>query len=100
MNYLHNIYIGVFLVISMLLLNSCYKDQGNYEYDALSKVEIDLGNNGFIGPRSVDTLNIDPILIYKGDTLLGSQSTDLFSFTWYSGDHEISTDPVLRSPVR
>src|SRR5690606_40700366 len=90
----------IWCVAAMLLITSCYKDKGNYDYSEVGKVIIDLGNNGFIGPRSTDTLNIDAKLIYRGDTLLASESGDMFDFVWFSNDTEISTDPVLHFPVR
>ena len=88
------------LVLTSLIVSSCYKDKGNYEYEELSTVVIDLGVGGFYGPRSTDTLNIDPTLIINGDTLKGSQVADRFDFIWYSNDTEIANTPVLFFPVR
>lgn len=82
-----------------LAISGCLKDKGNYAYSDVHRVRIDLGNNGFLSPKSSDTLAIDPVLIYSGDTMRASM-TDAFSFIWYCNDEEISRDPTLVYPVR
>lgn len=88
------------IAVFSVLITACYKDKGNYDYSEFSQVAIQLGNNGFINPRSTDTLHIDAQLIYRGDTLHASEAGDRFSFEWFSNDTEISKDPVLHFPVR
>src|SRR5262245_19045242 len=88
------------LIAGLLLLSSCYKDKGNYDYAELNKVAIVFDDGSFIKPRVADTLHIDPKLIYRGDTLRASTLTGTFSFTWYCNDSLISTSPVLDYAVR
>lgn len=84
----------------LLLASSCYKDKGNYAYEDLNKVGINLGNNGFIGPRTSDTLRIKPRLFYQGDSVLAKDVTDNFTFIWYCNEVEISRTPELEYPVK
>ncbi|WP_205512837.1 PKD-like family lipoprotein [Longitalea arenae] len=89
------------LLSGLLLLSSCYKDKGNYDYATLNKVTILIdGDANYITPRVADTLHIDPRLIYRGDTLRASTLTETFAFTWYCNDEQISSSPVLDYPVR
>lgn len=88
------------LIAGLFVLASCYKDKGNYDYAELNKVKILFDDYRFIKPRVSDTLNIDPQLVYRGDTVLASTVTETFSFTWYCNDQQISTAPVLHYPVR
>lgn len=83
-----------------LLATSCYKDKGNYSYDELNKVTIIFKDGAFISPRVTDTLDINPNLIYRGDTILASTATETFNFTWYCNDKQIATGPVLHYAVR
>lgn len=88
------------IVLLFLLASSCYKDKGNYAYDELNKVEILFDGGAFISPRSSDVLNIDPKLVYRGDTALASTLAETFSFIWYCNNKEIKTGPVLNYAVR
>jgi hypothetical protein len=88
------------IALLLVLATSCYKDKGNYDYEDLNNVIIVFEGGAFISPRSSDTLNIDPKLIYRGDTTLASTATQTFSFTWYCNGKEISKAPVLDIPVR
>jgi hypothetical protein len=88
------------IALLLVLATSCYKDKGNYNYEALDAVKIVFEGGEFISPRSSDTLNIDPKLIYRGDTIPASSATNTFSFIWYCNDKEISKAPVLDIPVR
>lgn len=83
-----------------LLTASCYKDKGNYAYDELNNVKILFDGGAFISPRSADTLDIDPRLVYRGDTARASTLAGTFTFTWYCNNKEIATGPVLDYPVR
>lgn len=83
-----------------LLMSSCYKDKGNYDYAELNQVTIEFKDGGYISPRISDTLHIQPKLIYRGDTVLASTMEETFSFTWYCNNEEIKTGPVLDYPVR
>lgn len=84
----------------LLLATACYRDKGNYAYDDLNQVTIDLGNNGFLGPKTSDTLRITPLLFYRGDTLAADETGNSFSYTWYCNDQEISREATLVYPVR
>ncbi|WP_207515816.1 PKD-like family lipoprotein [Longitalea luteola] len=89
------------LLFGLFLLSSCYKDKGNYDYAELNKVTILFdGDTKYIRPRVSDTLNIDPQLVYKGDTLRASKLAETFAFTWYCNNEQISSSPVLHYPVR
>lgn len=89
-----------FIALLFTLASSCYKDKGNYSYGELNKVEIIFKDGRFINPRVTDTLNIDPAIGYRGDTVLASTVSETFSFTWYCNDKEISKGPVLHYAVR
>jgi len=84
----------------LFVLASCYKDKGNYDYNELNKVKIGFPDGNYISPRVADTLHIDPLLIFGGDTLRASMAAETFSFTWYCNDKQISTGPVLHYAVR
>lgn len=86
------------VALLLFLASSCYKDKGNYAYKDYNKVEILMDR--FISPRVSDTLDIEPKLVYRGDTVLASSVADIFSYTWYCNDKEISSGPVLDYPVR
>lgn len=88
------------LIVTLFLLASCYKDKGNYTYNAFNKVEIEFEEGNFLTPRVSDTLRINPWLIYGGDTVRASAVAETFSFTWYCNGEQISTAPVLDYAVR
>lgn len=89
------------LLIGVLVFAaSCYKDKGNYDYDTFNKVVIDLGNNGFLSPRSSDNLSIQPVLFYQGDSIPATAATSEFSFTWYCNNQEIAQTANLEYPVK
>jgi len=81
-------------LLFLLLLSSCYVDRGNYEYETINKITIDLGNNGFLDKYTSDTLDITPELTFSGET-----ESDI-SYFWYCNNEEISQEPVLNYPVR
>lgn len=78
----------------LFVLQGCYKDLGNYEYGTINRIEIDLGNSGFLDQYLSDTLVVDPLLTFEG-----GEESDL-SFTWYCNGDEISTDRILDIPVK
>ncbi|QEC40682.1 hypothetical protein FSB84_02840 [Pseudobacter ginsenosidimutans] len=88
------------IALLFLLASSCYKDKGNYAYDDLSKVEIIFDGGRFINPRSSDTLDINPKLVFSGDTVRANTVAENFTFTWYCNGKEIATGPILDYPVR
>lgn len=88
------------LIAGLFLLAACYKDKGNYAYGELNQVKIDLGNNGFLSPKTSDTLHIRPKLLYRGDTVLASASINDFDFIWYCNNQEIARTPELKYAVR
>lgn len=88
------------LIVSLLVLASCYKDKGNYDYADLHKVEIMFDEGTFIKPRVSDTLHIDARLVFRGDTIRSSTAKETFEFTWYCNNEVIATEPVLHYAVR
>ncbi|WP_257667319.1 PKD-like family lipoprotein [Parapedobacter tibetensis] len=83
-----------------LMACACHQDKGLYDYADVNKVVIDLGNNGFLGPKTSDTLHINPLLIYRGDTTLATHVSETFTFIWYCNGEEISRNPQLVYAVR
>jgi hypothetical protein len=84
----------IVIIIFLFLLQSCYKDLGNYSYESINEISIDLGNDGFVEHYISDTLNIKPSLTFSD-----GKEGDI-SFIWYCDNNEISRDSVLVYPVK
>lgn len=84
----------VLTLVLLFVLHGCYEDLGNYEYDIVNRIGIDLGNNGFLDQYLSDTLVVDPVLTFDG-----AVETDI-SFTWYCNGEEISSERKLVIPVK
>lgn len=87
---------------ALLALSSCFDDKGNYDYEEVIPVSIDMavGNNGFLSIKFSEQLIIDPLLTFGGKTMNASQTGDTFSFIWYCNNVEIASGPVLDYPVK
>lgn len=74
----------------LVLLQSCLKDQGNYDYDYGNKVTVIIPALGLTG-RLGDTVTINPQLIFSdpNDTLE-------FDHEWYAFGELYSTERVLK----
>lgn len=83
-----------------LMLYSCFKDNGNYDYNQLDRIGIDVGNNGFLSMKRSQTLDIVPQMTYLGKTVGADQTGNDFTFVWYCNDEEIAQGPALSYPVK
>ncbi len=84
------LYLTVGILFSFI---SCYEDKGNYTYEPINGITIDLENNGFLDQYAYDTLDIRPQLTFTG------KPENNLSFTWYCNNEEISHDQDLNYPV-
>ncbi|MDR6339518.1 hypothetical protein HNQ91_002569 [Filimonas zeae] len=74
------------LVVLFCFMQGCYKDKGNYDYQAIGKVVIDTTVNNIRTDYAIyrnDTLRISPDVYFNG-TLVTDEKTvaDKLSFTW------------------
>lgn len=78
----------------LFILQGCYEDKGNYEYETINEITIDFGNNGYLDQYAADTMRIDPVLTFSGEV-----ESDL-SYCWYCNDEEICTEKIISYPIK
>ena len=66
------------LLAATLLASGCYKDKGNYDYQAINEVGID-GINSEYTILALDTLKINPVLNFTQDA---SNDTSKYLYEW------------------
>ncbi len=88
-------YFQTICLLSLFVLQGCYKDEGNYDYETINEITIDLGFEGFLDQYAADTVHIDPVLTFSS----GEPENDL-SYYWYCNNEEIATEKVLNYPVK
>ena len=93
----------MFIVLSVVVLSSCYKDKGNYSYMDINEVSIDSFTQQYNGYYLVDTLRITPKIHFSIDSI----TTERYSYEWslvtgtFDGAHsiKISESKNLEFPI-
>jgi hypothetical protein len=69
---------AVFTVLSLIFLQACYDDKGNYDYEQLDEIVIDTTRSNILPDYALyryDTIEIEPKVYYNG-VLLNEDNTD------------------------
>lgn len=74
------------LFIGISLLQACYKDKGNYDYQDVNEVTITLPKTYFSKIPIGDPIRIEPTLTFKNP-----KDTSYFRYEWHLGEELVST---------
>lgn len=81
------------ILFVLLLVGSCSKDHGNYDYSEVNSISIDSIKESY-SVVQFDTLTITPYLKFKQEEIKN------LSFEWKVNNEVISTDPVCHAQIR
>lgn len=77
-------------VLSGTLLNSCYKDKGNYDYFSVSDITISNVESKYVQVTELDILKINP-------KIASAYDTTQFEYIWSRYDSKRNLDTISRS---
>lgn len=83
----------LFYLLAGILLSSCSKDLGNYEYTEINEVSTTGIEEIYKIRYGVDTLRISPQLLSSQDI----QDPDRYDYFWTARDHLVSLDTIGRT---